>query len=220
MTDVYWDPLFINNLNRDEVEYVCEVGARYGDESIGLSRVFNNATILAFECNPNTVHICEEKLKYHPKIRFFNHGLGETETSFPFYSYTENNDGASSLLKRIDFDRTQKCTGNIQIKTLSSVLTKEDIPHVDLLCMDVQGYELNVLKGCGDFLSKINYVIMEEPKHEINTTWLPEGVHSKYLGAPTSLEIKEFMTANNFIEIARKAESGIEDNVMYKRRDL
>lgn len=212
----YWDNQFIKNLEVDNVKYICEVGARYGDESIKLSSIFNNSQILSFECNPNTVNICKEKLEKHSQITFFDIGLGSEENTFPFYSYVTQNDGASSLFKRIDFDDTQKLTGYITIKKLSSILTTEKIPYIDLLCMDVQGYELNVLKGCDKFLSKIKYIIMEEPKKIINTKYLPKDTYSKYLGAPTPDELKSFMNKHNFTEIERISENDIEDNVMYK----
>ena len=57
---------------------------------------------------------------------------------------------------------------------------------------------------------------MEEPKHIINENYLPKNIHSKYINAPTSKEIKDFMIKNNFIEIKRIEENKIEDNVMYK----
>ena len=86
--------------------------------------------------------------------------------------------------------------------------------------MDVQGYEMNVLKGTGNFIKNINYIIMEEPKPIINTEYLPKNTHSKYINCPTSQEIKEFMLKNNFIEIERIAENKIEDNVMYKNQAI
>lgn len=85
--------------------------------------------------------------------------------------------------------------------------------------MDVQGYELNVLKGAGDFIKNINYIIMEEPKPIINSKYLPNETHSKYINAPSSQEIKEFMTKHKFIEIQRIQENAIEDNVMYKKNE-
>ena len=122
----------------------------------------------------------------------------------------------SKGVKRIDFDTTQKENGYIKIKTLSSILQNENIPYIDILCMDVQGYELNVLQGCGNYLSKIEYIIMEEPKQIINTNYLPTNIYSKYINAPSSNDIKNFMNKNNFIEIERIEENKIEDNVMYK----
>jgi len=207
----------MKHLKGETIKIICEVGARYGDESIFLSKVFKNSTVFSFECNPHTVKICEERLANNPNIKFFAHGLGEFEQLIPFYSYHYGNDGASSLFKRIDYDISQHHSGDVLLKQLSSVLNDEKIEEVDLLCMDVQGYELNVLKGCGEFLKKINYIIMEEPKPIINTVYLPENVHSKYIGAPNSAEIKEFMTNNLFIEIERIGENEIEDNVLYKR---
>ena len=125
----YWEPQFIKHLETENIKYVCEVGARYGDESIYLSNVFKNAKILSFECNPNTVNKCIEKLKSHNNIKFFNIGLGENEYTMPFYSYIiDSNDGASSFHKRIDFENTQKLTGYINIKTLKTIVNDENIP--------------------------------------------------------------------------------------------
>ena len=58
---------------------------------------------------------------------------------------------------------------------------------------------------------------MEEPKQTINTDYLPINIHSKYINAPSSQEIKDFMLKHNFIEIERIEENSIEDNVMYKK---
>tara|TARA_B110000208_G_scaffold172315_1_gene215282 strand:+ start:154 stop:291 length:138 start_codon:yes stop_codon:yes gene_type:complete len=41
-------------------------------------------------------------------------------------------------------------------------------------------------------------------------------MHSKYIGPPSSDDIKKFMDKNNFIEIMRVQENAIEDNVMYE----
>ena len=127
-----------------------------------------------------------------------------------------SNDGASSLLKRIDFQHTQKQTGIINITTISKFVKEYNISTIDLLCMDVQGYELFVLKGAKDFLKNIRYIIMEEPKPVINLKYLPKDMHSKYIGAPSSQDIGCYLMENDFIEIERISENEIEDNVMYK----
>ena len=213
----YWDSRFLKHLTNISIKTIFEVGARYGDESIMLSKVFNSAQLYSFECNPNTVMKCITTLNNYEKIIFFPYGLGEKKDILPFYSYTSDNDGASSLHKRIDFDETQTLTGAVMINTLESVMIQENIAHIDLLCMDIQGHELSVLKGAGKYLKNINYIIMEEPKQIVYAGILPEGVHSKYLNTPTSAEIKEFMEVNGFVEIERISENYIEDNVMYKR---
>lgn len=216
----YWNSSFLRNLKINNVKTVFEVGARYGNESKKLKLTFPNSKIYCFECNPLTIEICKKNLKNIDDINFYDFGLGDQEVLLPFYSYINNNDGASSLLKRIDYESTQKQTGLVNIKRLDTFVKEKNIRNIDLLCMDVQGYEMNVLKGAGNFIKNINYIIMEEPKPIINTEYLPKNTHSKYINCPTSQEIKEFMLKNNFIEIERIAENKIEDNVMYKNQAI
>jgi FkbM family methyltransferase len=211
----YWDKRFLNKIN-DEIKIIFEAGARYGDESLKLSDIFPKSQIYSFECNPNTVDICKNKLENKENIKFMPYGLGNKNEQLPFYSYIDNNDGASSFFLRIDAETSQVSNENINIKKLSSFMKENNIDNIDLLCMDVQGFELNILKGAEEYLEKIKYVIMEEPKSIINTNYLPENVHSKYINSPTSQEIHTFMLEKNFIEIVRIEENMIEDNVMYK----
>lgn len=213
----YWDKSFLQHIEINDVKIVFEVGARYGLETIQLKNTFPNSIVHSFECNPNTINKCKTNLCGKDNIFFNDFGLGNKNENLPFYSYiANNNDGPSSFLKRIDFNTTQKQTGIIEIKTLKNYVSHNKIENIDILCMDVQGYELNVLKGAEDFIKNINYIIMEEPKPIINLKYLPLGIHSKYINAPSSQEIKLFMKEHNFVEIERIEENKIEDNVMYK----
>jgi FkbM family methyltransferase len=215
---MYWNKKFLEKINDDDIEIIFEVGARFGTESIELSKIFKTSKIYSFECNPETIEICRKNLDKYENIYFFDFGLGNKNEELPFYSYnkTKTGVGASSFLKRIDYNKTQYMSGVLKIKKIFDFSKEYDINKIDLLCMDVQGFELNVLKGCETFLKNIKYIIMEQPKSIINTKFLPDGMYSKYINAPSSDEIKLFMKNNNFIEIERLQENDIEDNVMYK----
>jgi FkbM family methyltransferase len=213
----YYDERFLKHLDIPNIKTIFEVGSRYGDESLTLSRLFRHSIVYSFECNPLTIPTCiKNNLSHKQNIKFIPYGLGDSNESRPFYAYVLDNDGASSLYKRIDYDQSQRDVGNVTIKKLSDFVQENSIDTIDLLCMDVQGYELNVLKGADDFIHRIKYVILEEPKAQINTRFLPENVYSKYINAPSSQEISAFMTKNNFTEIVRLQENDIEDNVMYR----
>lgn len=212
----YWDDRFISKIDH-EIKTIFEVGARHGDESVKLSQSFPNSKIFSFECNPLTVESCRTKLADISNVTFIPCGLGSKNEMLPFYSYIKNNHGCSSFLKRIDFNETQKLTGYMPIDRIDNIVKSFDIESIDLLCMDVQGFELNVLKGSGDFIKNIKYVIMEEPKPIIDLRFLPKDTYSKYLNAPSPIEISNFMKENNFTEIVRIPENHIEDNVMYKK---
>jgi len=203
----YWDRRFVEHINTN-VGTIVEVGARYGDESIELSNCFPGAHVYSFECNPRVVDRCKNRLMGHENITFLECGLGDVNEHKNFYSYIENNDGASSFYKRYDGDQTQVLAGSIEIRKLSDIMTEQSIESVDLLCMDVQGYELNVLRGLGEKLKRVHYIIMEEPRR---------GVESKYRNACSSIEIEQYMRDNGFVEMARIPENLVEDNVMYTR---
>lgn len=73
--------------------------------------------------------------------------------------------------------------------------------------MDVQGYELNILKGCGEMLYDIDYVILEVTK---------PGLVSIYNSSPSYQDINSFMIENGFEKSLTVEENGCEDNILYK----
>jgi len=200
------------------VKIIFEVGARDGLDSIALSEYYDQSNVYSFECNPNTIQTCITNLKNRSRINFYPFGLGDKKTKQSFFPYTLNNTGASSFFKRVDFNITQFVLPEVEIDTISNFCINNSIDSIDILCMDTQGFELNILKGADDFITKVKFIIIEEPKKEPNRTYLPEG-HSKYLGAPSAYEIQDFLKSNNFIEIERVYENELEDNVMYKNLD-
>ena len=133
----YWNNNFLRNLKINNINTVFEVGARYGDESKQLKLTFPNSIIYCFECNPLTIEICKKNLKNINDINFYSIGLGDEEGIFPFYSYIKNNDGASSLLKRIDYEFTQKLTGIVNIKRLDTFIKENVTTPIDSIdCQD------------------------------------------------------------------------------------
>jgi len=206
---------FTQHLQKDNVSIVFEVGARDGLDSISLANFYDKSKVYSFECNPLSIETCITNLQNRSNIIFNNFGLGNETIKKPFFPYVANNTGASSFFKRVDFNETQIEIGEVQIDTIFNFTKSNNIDHIDILCMDTQGFELNILKGCKEFIKNIKFVILEEPRKEPNRQYLPEG-HSKYLKAPSAYEIQDFFKTNNFIEISRTYENELEDNVMYK----
>ena len=123
----YWDSPFLNELTGKDVRTIFEVGARTGEESIQLSKLFPNAQIYAFECNPLIVEQVRETFHGFENIHFFDCGLGDKNESLPFYSFVAGNIGASSLYKRIDFDQTQKETGHVTLTKLCDFVKTQGV---------------------------------------------------------------------------------------------
>jgi FkbM family methyltransferase len=211
----YLSPKFTPHYDRKSFRFIVEAGARDGNDSLQLAEFFQNAILHSFECNPLMIRTCRDNLDNRRRIIFNPVGLGSDNEELPFYAYTDNNPGASSFYKRIDFEKTQSFVGTAQITTIEHYVKQHKIPYIDLLCMDVQGFELNIIKGCGNFIKKIGAFVLEEPRKIISTDHLPPGTHSKYINSPKAEEISEFLNKHGFIETERAFENEVEDNVLY-----
>lgn len=74
----------------------------------------------------------------------------------------------------------------VQVTTIEKYAVEHQILNAKLLKIDVQGYELEVLKGCGEFLDRIEYVFVEV---EFKTL---------YVGSPSWRSIVSFLFKRGF----------------------
>ena len=56
---------------------------------------------------------------------------------------------------------------NIKIRNLDQILKKKKLIKPILIKIDVQGFELEVLKGAKQILSKVDYIILETSKNRM-----------------------------------------------------
>lgn len=216
---------FFTYLPKNNINLIFEVGSRDLKDAITLQNYFN-AKVYAYEANPLMHQICKENLNNNTMITFCPYGLGDKITQKEFYVYTPNlslniqSIGASSFFQRTDNNINQtKYDKPIFISTIEKEAENFNLKSIDLLCMDVQGYELNILKGCNDFITKINYIILEIPKskNEILENEKKYNIKdSYYIGAPDRNEIINYLTTNNFEIIAEFEENLFENNILLK----
>jgi hypothetical protein len=64
------------------------------------------------------------------------------------------------------------------------------IPNIDLLCIDLQGYELNAIKSLGSKLQDVKYIITEC------------SIQSTYIGGTTFKELSEYLGIYGFTYIS------------------
>ena len=215
----YTNLYFNSIINCDDIKTIFEVGSRDALDAISLSNQYPTAIIYSFECNPLTVETCRNNIYLAQKtnIVFHDCALGNINTVLPFYSYIKDiyttyamvSSGSSSLLKRYDFNETQKYIKDVTVKTIESFCQEKNIKTIDLLCMDVQGFELNVLQGIGpDIMQHIKYVILETTK---------PGMTSSYENCPSYSDIDNFMMTNGFRQNILLEENSTEMNILYSR---
>ncbi len=137
---------------------VFDVGANKGDYALLVDQMLTSKNIKvnihAFEPSAVTYGLLAASIKNHSNIKGYNFGLGSSETLAVLYSDTEGS-GMASVYKRdmstfnIDFSRQE----NIKLTALDKFCQGANIETIDFLKLDVEGNELEVLKGAKDFLA-------------------------------------------------------------------
>lgn len=158
----------------DDIDYIFDVGSLNGIESVYFSQYLPNSKIYSFEANPNSASLVRENQKFYSNARCINKAVSDYNGKNTFYLTTENI-GASSLLKPIGgYAGNQYSTIEVDVITIEKFCEENKIPKVDILWMDLQGNELNALKGMGEMLSNTKVICSEvglKPYYENHTLY-------------------------------------------------
>ena len=134
-----------------------ECGAHNFSDTHRLSKFFKE--VLSFEANPNTV------ANDLPSNVIFEAQALSTFTGYTSFYLDENPEGdagASSLLPSAPFYMEyvkKESQVNVPCISLYDALRKHQIPNIDFFWLDMEGFELEFLKGTD--LSQVSYIYTE-----------------------------------------------------------
>jgi FkbM family methyltransferase len=175
-----------NKYDFSNVNGVIHVGAHFGQEYDEYQEFFNQPKIHWFEPQKEVYETLKNNLETKPNNIFYNYGLGSKSELKQMWD--SSNEGQSASFSRpekvleiyphINFVQSEI----LEIKTLDEF----NIQDSNLLVLDVQGFEMEVLKGSTETLKRIDHIFCE-----IN------GVEM-YEGCPTLSELCEFLYQHGF----------------------
>jgi len=141
--------------------FVIDVGANIGYTTLLLSkRIQENGQLYCFEPNPKLIPVLEKNISHmnNSKIRLYPIALSDKKSSsyFEIPKDQDMNDGIGHLAN-IESDHSVL----VQTERLDQLIDNENI---ELMKIDVEGYELNVLHGAEQLLmqKKIKHIVFEE----------------------------------------------------------
>ena len=154
------------NLNENIV--IFDVGAHHGKTLIEYKNIFEDAYIYSFEPYPETFKILENNIKQYSykNVFLYNIALGELNETKEFY-VTQNPQLSGfikpSRLEDSKFNNKLLLSDRYKTKVGDNFCRSQNIDYIDILHLDVQGFELAVLKGFRDLLmqKKISVIITE-----------------------------------------------------------
>lgn len=144
-------------------DHILEAGANNGSETLLLSRLAGEGKVYAFEPIPHVFN----RLKFNVEINGLGKNivlsqiaLGEENKTVYFNIFPLNyaNQGMSSKYGN------NQMTTKIEVEqvTLDSWVERNNIPKIDFLKMDIQGAEIDLIKGGKNSLQKFKPVVFTE----------------------------------------------------------
>jgi FkbM family methyltransferase len=194
---------FLHLLNHP-INTIFELGSRDLVDAVGLLRHYKKSIIYSFECNTDCLIECHKNLSIldeetKKRLHLIENAVcinnGDV-TFYPFDLKKYDNMGASSMLK-IDFSQRNLDDPDYNIANpqkeiivygtrLDTFIDTNNIKNIDLLCIDLQGYELNAIKSLGDYLHKVKYIITEC------------SIVSTYINGASFTELNDYLSKFNF----------------------
>lgn len=205
-------------VGREQARIIIDVGAYAGETAKWFSELFPNAKVLAIEPYPESFALLQAKA--NTQIKPFCFAAADFDGTIQFHAnaiahtngiYSINPNSSDSIA--MAHARSEDVPGpalmsaqlSVKAKTLDSFLLEEDISGViDLLKIDVQGAEIEVLKGSSSTLSRTATILIEVSLFDYY-------VHSSSIGAVEALLIPHGFSLWSVTDISRNPMNGRTD---------
>jgi FkbM family methyltransferase len=155
------------------LEFLVDIGANRGQFALCARRLYPKAVIYSFEPLKKPADIYRKVFGGDSKAHLFNKAIGSSSGSDVMC--VTRWDVSSSLLpiaqaQRDNFPFAEETRRETIAKSrLSECLDQNALTGTALLKLDVQGYELEALRGCEDMLDRFKYVYVESSFIELYT---------------------------------------------------
>lgn len=140
---------------------ILDVGAHMGQSALYYTKMLKDPQIFSFEPVKDTYKQLCENVKTHPDIQCLNYALGEENATAEIK--LQHWSGTNTLVKEHNATFKTEPSETVEVARLDDVIDDLGIKNIDLLKIDVEGYEMQVLKGAQNLFAegRIKYVVSE-----------------------------------------------------------
>ena len=149
----YKDPSQEALLNIVEEDYfVFDIGTNIGNTILELAnKVKPGGKVIGFEPDPETYGYCLKNIELNKfeNVQVHNIGLGDCNSSFFIENRIESNSGGNRINENLTDGIKQ-----VKVKVLDDIFSEFHIKKLNLMKIDVEGYEMKVLLGAKNIIQK------------------------------------------------------------------
>jgi FkbM family methyltransferase len=152
-----------------ECRTFVDVGGNRGDWTELMLGTAGRKRGLLFECSTSALCLLHAKFAADPELTIVAKAVGDQPGTATFYEEPEAG-GTSSLVHGYSHADAVPC--QVEVTTLDIALPANDIDFVDVLKIDVEGFDLLVLRGARSLLVEHRVGLVQ---FEYNQMWLGAG---------------------------------------------
>ncbi len=153
---------FLSIIPSDRRGVLLDVGANAGTHSLSLARHFSD--IHAFEPNPHLWPSFERNIELNgvENVTLHKVGLANKNAELPFHLTDNNNFGLGTFSQIEQYDRPLKEVFTSTVVIGDDYLSRNQVSSVNAVKIDVQGFEMEVLRGLTATLKREQPIIWFE----------------------------------------------------------
>jgi len=160
-----------------EPAVIYDIGANIGVSSLFFSARYPRATIYGFEPLPSNYEICAMNFRNLSRGRVFQSALGSSTGTATFeFEAADNRGGRLAASSVVNAKRSSQSIA-VEVLTLVDAIREKKLAPPEMIKIDVEGAELEVLKGVGSHVDSVKAIHLETHGPELRTEslrWLRE----------------------------------------------
>jgi FkbM family methyltransferase len=151
------EPIYLTYLKSQNSPVVVDIGCNTGLLCEYFIKLIPNGRFYVFDMMKECLEAAQKRLsKYCNSVHYFNFALGDENKKIEV-SFDDPTNSANSILNT----QTTRTKRVIEMKRLDDVPEIRNLLDIDLLKIDVEGYEIPVLSGALATIKKARFVIVE-----------------------------------------------------------
>ena len=180
VTDSFITKEFISQLVSKPDPTIIEIGCHHGDHTLWFWEIFDSPRIFCFEPDPRAALLFKQKIGNRPEVNLYEYAISDKDGEKTFYmsSGQESDilpggwDYSGSIRKPKNHLKVHPwCKFEkkiiVKTKTLDTWCKEKEIDRIDFIWMDVQGAEIDVIRGGRNALISTRYLYTEYSNEEL-----------------------------------------------------
>ena len=194
---------------------IIQAGGHYGSETVSFAQHWPKGKIIAFEPNPHAFAILSSTTSSSNNVQIYNTALNDYSGKAPFYlCYGSSGEDpafehASSLLKPSACMEVhyQGPVINVECVLLDQWCYENQVDHVDFLCLNLQGAELQVLRSSPEVLKSVRCIAVHTNLFPFRT------------GTTQYVDLKNCLEESGFQFLTHWYREGLDGDAIFVKKD-